>query len=1018
MFSKNIKSILIITLIFVMSLISVVLNADCDMMAMIAKEGHYVSWRNSSYDLFDFIRDRSTNTSPFIPFVNDYKNNDDGYGFIYYPDDGTFDVNDQAWYQTDPTSNSNTFYTDDGLPSWNPLWQDALDDAEEFIMLDNTKASIVFGHARQGSVGEGSHPFYFDYNGKTYTLIHNGTLSNDLKTPMYTYLYNLNLLNNSNWGANPANITTWIDSEIFFLYLMSFIDDNNGNVTAGIHDALTQTNLPGVANSNIKNMLQNPVTYLGNTYKRIANIILSDGENLYVFRNSPSVGSTYPDLDPFHNLSYEENNSIITVKTLDDLDTRVDQFDFVIIPKYGDPYEIPSFLNQPHSYFISTDITSNVTWNDYKFISSDITISNNAEITLSDNAKLILIGHSNLTIENATVNISNNAQLQLYNASQVLIENDGILFLDWGSTITGSTPTTVAATIPGHSVGGEPLIPGDRIIAKNGGIITADDDYLSPGAEITIETSSGNQWDGIYIQNPGDDDGFWFVNCDISGIRKLSIENVGLNARNIAKLNLHQTDFHDAGQIVVRDGHELTVHGNVDESEYCYFENTPAYPIVTYESPVDLDYVNIEDNGGGIYLYEASSTTSTIKNCNINYNNGDGVKPNGVTFSEFSNNYIEENTGFGMLCYDGTLFTGFYPFNNVTINDNGFAEYAGWHDTFEMEDTDANISISDGDYGSGSDQYLLMNLKWDPTESVDISGTNITNDSHLYPQNPDPPATQAWIFSQGGITGSKQLLNTASIDFTNEDYDSAQQTLYQLLDEYLYSKEAVTAVYYLYHIESLSTEDFAGLRDYLLALTVDEDTHIYDTIKKVSAKTLMKEKDYVSAIIELEDIIINSDLPDEVISAMIDEGYCYLKLSESGDRALPENCTIKTATLDEYQARVREMEMQYTFYPEEQNQNTTPIPGNIVMHSNHPNPFNPSTTISFDLAQASMVSVDVYNIKGQKVRTLLNEYRENGTHSIVWNGKDRSNKSVASGLYFYKLTSGKDTVTHKMLLLK
>ena len=110
--------------------------------------------------------------------------------------------------------------------------------------------------------------------------------------------------------------------------------------------------------------------------------------------------------------------------------------------------------------------------------------------------------------------------------------------------------------------------------------------------------------------------------------------------------------------------------------------------------------------------------------------------------------------------------------------------------------------------------------------------------------------------------------------------------------------------------------------------------------------------------------------------------------------------------------------MQYTFYPEEQDQNTTPVSGNIVMHSNHPNPFNPSTTISFDLAQASNISVIVYNIKGQKVRTLLNEYRENGTHSIYWNGTDNSNKSVASGLYFYKLTSGKDTVTHKMLLLK
>lgn len=89
-----------------------------------------------------------------------------------------------------------------------------------------------------------------------------------------------------------------------------------------------------------------------------------------------------------------------------------------------------------------------------------------------------------------------------------------------------------------------------------------------------------------------------------------------------------------------------------------------------------------------------------------------------------------------------------------------------------------------------------------------------------------------------------------------------------------------------------------------------------------------------------------------------------------------------------------------------------------IQLSNYPNPFNPSTTIEFSILNNSKIDLSIYNIKGQKVRTLINEHKENGTHSIVWNGKDSSNNSVASGLYFYKLTSGKDTVTHKMLLLK
>ena len=491
--------------------------------------------------------------------------------------------------------------------------------------------------------------------------------------------------------------------------------------------------------------------------------------------------------------------------------------------------------------------------------------------------------------------------LNLSNSSLVSIDDSQSLgsnmFLDWGSFITGCTPTTYEDPPPGYPAGGEQAIPGDRIIAQNGGMITTGDNQ-APGDEITISSNSEDMWDGIFIENPSDEAEYWFVNCDISGIHRLSIENVGLGARNIANLKLYYTDFQDAGQVIARDGHNLYIYG--EEGNLCYFRNNSFNPISAYESPVDLDYVQVEENYSGIYLYDSSTQLSNIKNCYFLNNSDDGVKLNAVAFYDFYNNEIEDNSGFGMLCYDGTLFD-YDEFYDISIIDNGFAEYVGWQSTFQMANPNANITIEDTNYGSGSDYYLLMNVKWDEINPVDICGTNITSVDHLFPTD-----SGAWTFS-GEITGSEELLNDAAIDFANQDYESAQQTLHQLLSEYLYSKEAVTAVYYLYHIENLSTEDFAGLRDYLLALNVDEETHIYDTINKVSAKTLMKEKDYVAAIDLLETIIINSELPDEVISAMIDEGYCYLKLSESGDRALPINCTVKTATFEEYQARVREI---------------------------------------------------------------------------------------------------------------
>ncbi|MBC8416519.1 MAG: T9SS type A sorting domain-containing protein [Candidatus Cloacimonetes bacterium] len=87
--------------------------------------------------------------------------------------------------------------------------------------------------------------------------------------------------------------------------------------------------------------------------------------------------------------------------------------------------------------------------------------------------------------------------------------------------------------------------------------------------------------------------------------------------------------------------------------------------------------------------------------------------------------------------------------------------------------------------------------------------------------------------------------------------------------------------------------------------------------------------------------------------------------------------------------------------------------------SNHPNPFNPTTTISFSIPKESKVDLIVYNIKGQKVKILVNNDLDKGNHSVVWNGVDESGKPVSSDVYFYKLdVNGKSESVKKCLLLK
>lgn len=89
-----------------------------------------------------------------------------------------------------------------------------------------------------------------------------------------------------------------------------------------------------------------------------------------------------------------------------------------------------------------------------------------------------------------------------------------------------------------------------------------------------------------------------------------------------------------------------------------------------------------------------------------------------------------------------------------------------------------------------------------------------------------------------------------------------------------------------------------------------------------------------------------------------------------------------------------------------------------MLKQNYPNPFNPKTTICFNLSSPEKVNLSVYNVKGQLVKTLVNEYFTAGSHEINWNGVDNNNKSVASGVYFYRLSTPNNKEMKKMLLIK
>jgi hypothetical protein len=96
----------------------------------------------------------------------------------------------------------------------------------------------------------------------------------------------------------------------------------------------------------------------------------------------------------------------------------------------------------------------------------------------------------------------------------------------------------------------------------------------------------------------------------------------------------------------------------------------------------------------------------------------------------------------------------------------------------------------------------------------------------------------------------------------------------------------------------------------------------------------------------------------------------------------------------------------------------TKIPNSFQLLQNYPNPFNPSTVIAYKLPIAGNVKLSIYNLLGQKIKTLVDLFQNAGEHLIVWNGTDDNSNPVASGIYFYCFEPGSMNFLRKMILMR
>jgi hypothetical protein len=141
------------------------------------------------------------------------------------------------------------------------------------------------------------------------------------------------------------------------------------------------------------------------------------------------------------------------------------------------------------------------------------------------------------------------------------------------------------------------------------------------------------------------------------------------------------------------------------------------------------------------------------------------------------------------------------------------------------------------------------------------------------------------------------------------------------------------------------------------------------------------------------------EVPYEYVDRDVERGFTYFYWLEE---------------IDEFGRSAMNGPVSVTVGPPEPEE--VPIPLN--MEQNYPNPFNPVTEISYELPAAGHVRIDVYDVRGRKVVTLVDEYQEPGRKTVSWNGLDAAGTAVSSGVYFCRLQAGKSIVVKKMTLLR
>ncbi|MCL2063579.1 MAG: T9SS type A sorting domain-containing protein, partial [Candidatus Cloacimonetes bacterium] len=280
------------------------------------------------------------------------------------------------------------------------------------------------------------------------------------------------------------------------------------------------------------------------------------------------------------------------------------------------------------------------------------------------------------------------------------------------------------------------------------------------------------------------------------------------------------------------------------------------------------------------------------------------------------------------------------------------------------------------------------------------------------------PSKGKYILCNNQLCSYLFLYHEAYEKMLDGEYDITLDLLMQIIDtdeETPYKMNSILLLPYVYRALDLDADELMMIYDDLLELG-DEEIGI--AIRYALPLLNILYEDYAAAVFNLSAIIENPYTEAEELLAILDQAWCILKLMDLGLRSMPEGAVFQSMTHREYRELEKEI-FARVYGLENKEEETEKLPEIYELSlQNFPNPFNPDTTILFTIPNDSITNLEIFNIRGQKVRTLVNEFLPKGHHEVIWNGENEYGLPVASGVYFYRLQADEQSLTRRMVLLK